>query len=241
MGNSVKKRLMAGLCILALAVGVFFGNSVQPVYTKSKLSALHVEGTKLCDKKGKVVQLRGVSTHGLSWYPEYVNDKYFKELHDKWGANVVRLAMYTEEYNGYCSGDANNRKNLKALVKKGVKLASKYNMYVIVDWHILSDGNPKTHQKASKAFFKDMSKALKGYDNVLYEICNEPNGGTDWKTIKSYAKAVRMTRMRSLSWEHLPGHRMWIRRRPVQSADIKTSCMHSISMREHTKMICAIK
>lgn len=42
MGNSVKKRLMAGLCILALAVGVFLGNSVQPVYTKSKLSALHV-------------------------------------------------------------------------------------------------------------------------------------------------------------------------------------------------------
>lgn len=124
MGNSVKKRLMAGLCILALAVGVFLGNSVQPVYTKSKLSALHVEGTKLCDKKGKVVQLRGVSTHGLSRYPEYVNDKYFKELHDKWGANVVRLAMYTEEYNGYCSGDANNRKNLKALIKKGVKLAS---------------------------------------------------------------------------------------------------------------------
>lgn len=158
MGNSVKKRLMAGLCILALAVGVFLGNSVQPVYTKSKLSALHVEGTKLCDKKGKVVQLRGVSTHGLSWYPEYVNDKYFKELHDKWGANVVRLAMYTEEYNGYCSGDANNRKNLKALVKKGVKLASKYNMYVIVDWHILSDGNPKTHQKASKAFFQGYVK-----------------------------------------------------------------------------------
>ena len=156
MGNSVKKRLMAGLCILALAVGAFFGNSVQPVYTKSKLSALHVEGTKLCDKKGKVVQLRGVSTHGLSWYPEYVNDKYFKELHDKWGANVVRLAMYTEEYNGYCSGDANNRKNLKALIKKGVKLASKCNMYVIVDWHILSDGNPKKHQKASKAFFKEM-------------------------------------------------------------------------------------
>ena len=58
MGNRVKKRLTAGLCILALAVGAFFGNSVQPVYTKSKLSALHVEGTKLCDKKGKVVQLQ---------------------------------------------------------------------------------------------------------------------------------------------------------------------------------------
>ncbi len=110
-------------------------------------------------KKGMKVQLRGVSTHGLSWYPEYVNDKYFKaKLHDKWGANVVRLAMYTEEYNGYCSGDANNRKNLKALIKKGVKLAKKHKMYVIVDWHILSDGNPKTHQKASKAFFQGYVK-----------------------------------------------------------------------------------
>ena len=65
MGNSVKKRLMAGLCILALAVGVFLGNSVQPVYTKSKLSALHVEGTKLCDKKGKVVQLRTFLVSGI--------------------------------------------------------------------------------------------------------------------------------------------------------------------------------
>lgn len=175
--------LIAALCLTVVPVDTFAA-------TKSSLPALHVEGTKLCDKDGNVVQLRGVSTHGLSWFPQYVNDKYFKELHDKWGANVVRLAMYTEEYNGYCSGDANNRKQLKALVKKGVKLAAKNDLYVIIDWHILSDGNPKKHVKASKAFFKEMSKTFKDYDNVLYEICNEPNGGTDWKTIKSYAKSV---------------------------------------------------
>ena len=176
--------LIAAICLTGIPVGV------QAATTKNTLSALHVEGTKLCDKDGNVVQLRGVSTHGLSWYPQYVNDKCFKDLHDKWGANVVRLAMYTEEYNGYCSGDANNRKQLKALVKKGVKLAAKNDLYVIIDWHILSDGNPKKHVKASKAFFKEMSKTFKDYDNVLYEICNEPNGGTDWKTIKSYAKSV---------------------------------------------------
>lgn len=175
--------LIAALCLTVVPVDTFAA-------TKSSLPALHVEGTKLCDKDGNVVQLRGVSTHGLSWFPQYVNDKYFKELHDKWGANVVRLAMYTEEYNGYCSGDANNRKQLKALVKKGVKLAAKNDLYVIIDWHILSDGNPKKYVKASKAFFKEMSKSFKDYDNVLYEICNEPNGGTDWKTIKSYAKSV---------------------------------------------------
>lgn len=188
-----KRRMVAVLCTLALAIGCLAGTQAvqaKTAFQDASSGALHVEGTTLCDADGKVVQLRGVSTHGLSWYPEYVNDKCFKELHDKWGANVVRLAMYTEEYNGYCSGDAANRKSLKKLVKKGVQLAAKYDMYVIVDWHILSDGNPKTHKKAAKAFFKDMSKSLADYDNVLYEICNEPNGGTTWKDIKSYANDI---------------------------------------------------
>jgi endoglucanase len=188
-----KKNLIALLSITALLISMMGGATTTYAATKftdAKEGALHVEGTRLCDEDGNTVQLRGVSTHGLSWYPKYVNDKCFKELHDKWGANVVRLAMYTEEYNGYCSGDANNRKELKKLIKKGVKLADKYNMYVIVDWHILSDGNPNTNKKQAKAFFKEISKALKGYDNVLYEICNEPNGETTWKQIKTYAKSI---------------------------------------------------
>jgi endoglucanase len=195
----VKNLLEKGIScfvIVSLLIGVLSQIQLAEAATKftdAKVGALHVEGTTLCDKDGNTVQLRGVSTHGLSWYPEYVNDKCFKELHDKWGANVVRLAMYTAEYNGYCTGDANNRKSLKKLIKKGVKLAAKYNMYVIVDWHILSDGNPNTYKKQAKAFFKDMSKALCGYDNVLYEICNEPNGGTTWKQIKSYAKTIIST------------------------------------------------
>ena len=189
--NKQKKCVI--LCVLVLCVSLL--SNVQTVYGAAKfqdasLGALHVEGTKLCDSKGNTVQLRGVSTHGLSWYPKYVNDKCFKELHDKWGANVVRLSMYTEEYNGYCTGDAANRKSLKALVKKGVKLAEKHDMYVIIDWHILSDGNPMSHKKAAKSFFKEMSETFSDYDNVIYEICNEPNGGTTWKTIKSYANEV---------------------------------------------------
>ena len=154
---------------------------------------LHVEGSKLVDQNNNEVQLRGVSTHGLSWYPQYVNDKCFAQLHDKWGANVVRLAMYTEEYNGYCSGDAKNRSDLKKLIKKGVRLAKKHKMYVIVDWHILSDGNPNSHKKEAKAFFREMSREFKGYNNVIYEICNEPNNGTSWKEIKSYARSVIST------------------------------------------------
>ena len=162
----------------------------KTTYYDASAGRLHVKGTKLVDKKGHEVQLRGVSTHGLSWYPQYVNDKCFAQLHDKWGANVVRLAMYTEEYNGYCSGDAKNRSDLKKLIKKGVRLAKKHKMYVIVDWHILSDCDPNQNKDEAIAFFREMAEVFADNDNVLYEICNEPNGGTSWDSIKSYAEEV---------------------------------------------------
>lgn len=190
-------RGFALVCVLALGLcltgGLQIAEAKTTTYYDASAGRLHVKGTKLVDKKGHEVQLRGVSTHGLSWYPQYVNDKCFAQLHDKWGANVLRLAMYTEEYNGYCSGDAKNRSDLKKLIKKGVRLAKKHKMYVIVDWHILSDGNPNSHKKEAKAFFREMSREFKGYNNVIYEICNEPNNGTSWKEIKSYARSVIST------------------------------------------------
>lgn len=156
-----------------------------------KNGRLKVKGTSLVNSKGKKIALKGVSTHGINWFPEYVNPSAFKTLRDGWGVNCIRLAMYTEEYNGYCSGG--NKKELKALVNKGVKYATDLGMYVIIDWHILSDGNPNKNKKQAVSFFKYMAKKYKNHKNVIYEICNEPNGGTQWKTIKSYAKSVIKT------------------------------------------------
>ena len=124
----------------------------------AKLPALQVKGTKLVNAKGKTVQLKGVSTHGLSWFPQYVNQKAFTGMKKNWKINVVRLAMYTAEYNGYCTGDDQNRKNLEKLIDNGVRYATKAGLYVIIDWHILSDGNPKTYQKQAVSFFKKMAK-----------------------------------------------------------------------------------
>lgn len=150
--------------------------------------ALQVKGTDLCDSKGNPVQLRGVSTHGLSWFPQYVNEKLVKELHENWNANVIRLAMYTAEGGGYCTDG--NKKELKKLIDDGVAYAAAEDMYVIIDWHILSDNNPNTNKAEAKKFFKEMSEKYAGNDNVIYEICNEPNGGTTWSDIKSYANDI---------------------------------------------------
>ena len=149
---------------------------------------LQVIGTSLCDSEGNPVQLKGISTHGLAWFPDYVNEALFKELHEQWNVNVIRLAMYTGEYGGYCTGG--DQGQLKQLIRDGVEYASGQNMYVIIDWHILSDGDPNTYKEEAKSFFGEMSAEFGDRDNIIYEICNEPNGGTDWSRVKEYAQEI---------------------------------------------------
>ncbi len=149
---------------------------------------LSVKDKDLVDKDGKPYQLKGVSTHGLAWFPDYVNLEAFRTFREKWGANLIRLAMYTGESGGYCSGG--DQEKLKGLVEKGVDYADQLGMYVIIDWHILSDNNPKINQDEAIAFFDEMSKKYADHKNVLFEICNEPNGGTTWADVKEYAETV---------------------------------------------------
>ena len=125
---------------------------------------------------------------GLAWFPDYVNKDAFKSIRDDWGANLIRLAMYTAENGGYCEGG--DQAKLKSLVDDGVDYATELGMYVIIDWHILHDTNPQDNQDEAIAFFDEMSAKYADYDNVLFEICNEPNGSTTWADIKEYAEAV---------------------------------------------------
>lgn len=155
---------------------------------QENLPPLSVEGTRLTDDRGNPVRLKGISTHGLAWFPQYVNEDCFRQLKEDWNINTVRLALYTAESGGYCTGGS--REELKTLIHKGVEYAEKCGLYVIIDWHILSDGNPNTYLGEAEAFFDEMSKAYAGHTNVLYEICNEPNGNVSWKEIKSYAERV---------------------------------------------------
>ena len=192
--------LICMICMLlctavSLAMPIHAGAAVSTQQTKKtplqKHGRLKVKNGLLVSTKGRSVLLKGVSTHGINWFPEYVNKKTFKTLRDSWGVSCIRLAMYTQEYNGYCSGG--DQKQLRELVDKGVRAATELGMYVIIDWHILSDGNPLTHQKEAKAFFKKVSARYKKHKNVLYEICNEPNSGTGWDEIRRYAKTIIKT------------------------------------------------
>ncbi len=154
----------------------------------SQHGRLSVNGTTLTDEHGAVFQLQGVSTHGIGWFPQYVNEDTFAELED-WGANAVRLAMYTAE-GGYCEGGDANKDKLKNLIDTGVQAATNLGMYVIIDWHVLNDHDPWTYADEAEKFFAEMSEKYKDYGNVIYEICNEPNSGPDWSSVKSYAEKI---------------------------------------------------
>ena len=153
---------------------------------------LHIEENKILNENNEIVQMVGVSTHDPYWYGYNITEDNLKTIKETWGVNVIRLAMFTNpKMKGYIA-DPDNRKEL---IKKYVDMIIEQDMYVIIDWHILDDNDPTTYKKEAIEFFDEMSKEYKDSPNVMYEICNEPNGEkVTWtKVIKPYAEEVIST------------------------------------------------
>lgn len=144
---------------------------------------LSIKENTLVNQYSEKIMLRGVSSHGIQWFSEFVNDYNIKTL-KKWGANVFRIAMYTDE-GGYLSNH-----DLKNKVYDMADMVISNDMYVIIDWHILHDNNPLYNLESAKEFFREVSNKYKDVPNVIYEICNEPNGNTTWDDVYNYANEV---------------------------------------------------
>ena len=190
--KQTKRRILAWLMTVVLVLSVVTvltpakeaeAAAATAVSTHGKLA---VKGTQLVDKNGQPFQIHGVSTHGLQWFGQYNNKAAYQTLRDDWGANAIRLAMYVDE-GGYYS----DRNGMKKKVTDGVQYATELGMYAIIDWHLLNV-NPKNYTSEARSFFKEMAQKYKNYDNVIYEICNEPSN-CPWSDIKSYATEVIQT------------------------------------------------
>ena len=174
-------RILQTIALLILAITISASAMVARPSINGKL---HVEGTGLFDERGNQVVLKGASTHGLTWFPQYVNNNLFRQLSREWNTNLIRLAMYSYDY---VNGD--REKNLEIL-RKGVEYAIANDMYVMVDWHILIDNNPNDNLAEAINFFNMMAKEYANIPNVIFEICNEPNGDCTWEDIKEYANII---------------------------------------------------
>ncbi|MFY1631731.1 cellulase family glycosylhydrolase [Solwaraspora sp. WMMB335] len=145
---------------------------------------LRVCGTDLCNQHGNPIQLRGMSSHGLQWYAQCVNDASLDALATDWRADVLRISMYIQE-DGYETDPRGFTDRVHDLIEK----ASARGMYAIVDWHMLTPGDPNYNVDRARTFFAEIARRHAAKPNVLYEIANEPNG-VSWAAIKGYAEQV---------------------------------------------------
>lgn len=155
---------------------------------------LHVEGKNLVDKKGKKVLLKGLSSHNMSSFPKFLNEEGIRDLVNIFDFDIFRFAMYSASADGdfgYADGNYDHKVELENLLLKGVETCAKLGIYALIDWHILLEETPMAHKDEAIAFFKKISAQLKDYDNVIYEICNEPNGPkAPWDVVYDYAMEV---------------------------------------------------
>jgi endoglucanase len=206
-------RFLAAALFAALAIGAAQAQDLpaaaapmtppagSPVAINGRL---HVCGTRLCNKFDKPIQLRGMSTHGLQWYRQCINDKSLDALAADWKADVLRVSMYVQE-GGYVTDPAGYTNLVHAIVNK----ATARGLYVIVDWHMLDPGDPFYNLARAKTFFTKIAGLHKNNVNVLYEVANEPSGVT-WYRIKSYhEQIVPVIRKQSPNAVILLGTRGW--------------------------------
>jgi endoglucanase len=154
-----------------------------------KHGRLSVIDGHVCGSDGQPVQLRGMSTAGLQWYAEVVNDQAFAALAKDWKANLVRLTMYVGE-RGYAV-----QPGLMQHMEKGIELAIAHGLYVIINWAVHMPGNPNDDTyRGAQGFFDHLSRKYGKYPNLLYEIMSEPNGLVDWaRDLKPYAEQTVAT------------------------------------------------
>lgn len=194
--NLMKKTFTkTSLILIALTASLSLlscGSSGRKLYKDSKTPVerygkLSVSGTNLCDQTGKPVQLCGMSSHGLHWYGKYANADVMKWLRDDWNADLWRSAMYVGGNGGYVQ----NRAMANKLIES-IDAAIETGMYILVDWHVLPECDPLLYVKQSEEFFDRIASTYADCPNIIYEICNEPNGEkVTWEgNIKPYAERI---------------------------------------------------
>ena len=154
--------------------------AAAPAGIVSRHGKLKVVGTKLCDKNGAAIQLKGMSAHQLQHYPWTAVT--VTNLVGQYHNSMVRAAMYIEE-GGYLTDPAGMMAKTKIIIDAAIA----NDIYVLIDWHGVG-GDPNQHTAEAKVFFQEISAAYRASPNVIYEIYNEPNVG--WSEIKRYADQV---------------------------------------------------
>jgi len=171
-------------------------NQLEPATPTATPVALHgaltVNGNQLLNQYGKPPMLAGPSFfwsnsdwQGAEFYRENVVD-YFVE---DWNASLVRAAIGVKPANtgAYLDDPKRNIERAEVIIDAAIKNG----VYVILDWHSHDAENTVAE---SKEFFTYFAEKYGEYDNIIYEIYNEPLRETDWTSvIKPYSEEMIKT------------------------------------------------
>ena len=177
---------------------------------------LQQNGNKIVDKNNEPVSFAGNS---FFWSNDnWGGERYYKAevvswLKDDWKTTIVRAAMGVEDPGGYLDNKTANKNRVKTIVDAAIDEG----IYVIIDWH---SHHAEDNTNEAALFFQEMANLYGEYDNVIYEIYNEPLD-ISWSTIiKPYAISI-IAAIRSIDPDNLivVGTPEWSQRVDLAAAD----------------------
>ena len=177
---------------------------------------LQLSGNKIVDKNNEPVCFAGNS---FFWSNDnWGGERYYKAeviswLKHDWKTTIVRAAMGVEDPGGYLDNKTANKNRVKTVVDAAIDEG----IYVIIDWH---SHHAEDNTNEAALFFQEMANLYGEYDNVIYEIYNEPLDISWSNIIKPYASSIIAT-IRSIDPDNLivVGTPEWSQRVDLAAAD----------------------
>lgn len=146
---------------------------------------LHVDGNKIKDPEGNIVVLRGISLIDLGflegWQGGAINmiDRITNKGDSQgnspgWYPKVLRIPIHPPDSvdNWPYRWDPSNDRFYKGLLRPIVDYCAEKDLYVIIDWHYITDTWDKVEQTSE--FWRYMAPRFANDSHVLFELFNEP-------------------------------------------------------------------
>lgn len=205
---------MKKVCLFVLVCFAFAASRVGPVSAYGQLQAGknssgkgQIYGSCKGVSSGNEVQVQGMS---LFWSiaddvgaPFWTAD-YVSGLVSRQNIQIIRAPMGVDEDWG-AGNYFTNTSRYQGLMNTVVQAAIDNDIYVIIDYH---SHKANDNVNNAKTFFKYMAEKWGKYDNVIFEIFNEPTS-QDWSTIKNYADQVISTIRQYSDNLIVVGNRSW--------------------------------
>lgn len=140
-----------------------------------------VQGNEIIGSKtNNYVQVTGMSFFWSNWSQRFYTAEMVEKMVNEYNCEVIRTP-YGIQDNGL-PYDISDIERIKTVVQAAIDNG----VYIIIDWH--SHGAHNQPEEATK-FFSMMAKEFGSYDNVIFELYNEPKD-VQWPAVKAYAEKV---------------------------------------------------